>query len=685
MLDVVGRDADGELLAEPTEWEAADHGPPPRIALLPQRARDAAPAPGVGDTVLAKLTRADQEDGTPAWVGRVVKVLAAKATRIVGLFRAIAGGGGRIEPVDKKSLGKEWRVRAGDEGAAKDGDLVALDVPRAGRAGVPFAKVREVIGSLASEKAVSMIAIFAHGIPHVFRQEALAEAERAVPPTLAGREDWRDLPLITIDPADAKDHDDAVHAAADTDAANPGGFIVTVAIADVAAYVRSGSALDRDARERGNSVYFPDRVVPMLPERISNDMCSLKPGVPRAALAVRLVIGADGRKRSHSFHRVLMRSAAKLAYPQAQAAIDGQPDDSTGPLLAPILEPLWAAYRALSLARDQRSPLDLDLPERKLLLTRDGHVDRVIVPPRLDAHRLIEEMMIQANVAAAEMLEAKRIPLLYRAHDAPSPEKLNALREFLKTLDISIPKTGNLRPSQFNQILRRAKGAANEALINEVILRSQAQAEYVRDNYGHFGLNLRRYAHFTSPIRRYADLIVHRALIRALALGKDGLTDREIADLEETAAQVSAAERRAMHAERDTVDRLIAHFLSAQIGATFPGKINGVTRAGLFVTLSETGADGFVPASTLGNEYFRHDEPRRAMVGDRTGTTYRLGDAIEVRLVEAQPMAGALRFEIVSGDGTSRPQRGRTAYSSGSRAIRGRVDGGKRSNRRNRP
>ncbi len=684
MLDVVGQDADGELLAEPTEWEAADHGPPPRIALLPQRSRDAGPVAGIGDTVLAKLTRVDQEDGAPAWIGHVVKVLPRKATRIVGLFRAFEGGGGRIEPVDKKSLGKEWRVRAGDEGAAEDGDLVALDVPRAGRLGAPFARVREVIGSLASEKAVSIIAIFAHGIPHVFRRDALAEADAANPPTLAGREDWRGLPLVTIDPADAKDHDDAVHAASDTDTANPGGFVVTVAIADVAAYVRPGSALDREARERGNSVYFPDRVVPMLPERISNDMCSLKPGVPRAALAVRLIIGADGSKRGHSFHRVLMRSAAKLTYPQAQAAIDGHPDDATGPLLAPVLEPLWAAYRALRVARDHRSPLDLDLPERKLLLTRDGYVDRVIVPPRLDAHRLIEEMMIQANVAAAETLEAKRVPLIYRVHDAPSPEKLNALREFLKTLDISIAKTGNLRPAQFNQILKRVKGAANETLVNEVILRSQAQAEYARDNYGHFGLNLRRYAHFTSPIRRYADLVVHRALIRALALGTDGLTDREVADLEETAAQISTAERRAMHAERDTVDRLIAHFLSAQIGATFAGKINGVTRAGLFVTLTETGADGFVPASTIGNEYFRLDEPRRAVVGDRTGTTYRLGDAIEVRLVEAQPVAGALRFEIISGDGTARSPRSRTAYSSGSRPHRGRVEEGKRSNRRDR-
>ncbi|MGB8397569.1 ribonuclease R family protein, partial [Bradyrhizobium sp.] len=461
--------------------------------------------------------------------------------------------------------------------------------------------------------------------------------------------DWRRMPLVTIDPPDAKDHDDAVHAEPDTDPTNKGGTIVHVAIADVAFYVRPGSALDRDALLRGNSVYFPDRVVPMLPERISNDLCSLVPGEPRGALAVRMVIGHDGRKRSHSFHRVLMRSAAKLSYAQAQAAIDGRPDDLTGPLLDPILKPLYAAYALLKLARAERDPLDLDLPERKILLKPDGTVDRIIVPERLDAHRLIEEFMILANVAAAEMLEKKALPLIYRVHDEPTQEKVHNLQEFLKTLDLSFARSGALRPALFNRVLTEVQGQDYEPLVNEVVLRSQAQAEYSAENYGHFGLNLRRYAHFTSPIRRYADLIVHRALIRALGLGEGALPEDETFEtLSEVAAQISVTERRAMKAERETADRLIAHFLADRIGASFQGRISGVTRAGLFVKLDQTGADGLIPIRTLGTEYFNYDETRHALVGSRSGAMHRLGDVVDVRLVEAAPVAGALRFELLS-------------------------------------
>ena len=374
-----------------------------------------------------------------------------------------------------------------------------------------------MLGSLTSEKAVSMIAIHAHEIPHIFPADVLAEADAIQPAAMAGREDWRDLPLITIDPADAKDHDDAVYAEPDADEKNPGGVVVTVAIADVSAYVRSGTALDREALKRGNSVYFPDRVVPMLPERISNDLCSLKKKVDRPALAVRMTFSADGRKIRHSFHRIMMRSAAKLAYRQAQAAIDGVPDETTGPILEPVLKPLWAAYQVLKRGRTVRQPLELDLPERKILLKPDGTVDQVIVPDRLDAHKLIEEFMIQANVAAAETLEAKLQPLVYRVHDAPSMAKQESLREFLATLGMSLARGAQMKPSQFNQILDRVRGEDNEGLVNEVVLRSQSQAIYSPENLGHFGLNLRRYAHFTSPIRRYADLIVHRALIGALA------------------------------------------------------------------------------------------------------------------------------------------------------------------------
>jgi ribonuclease R len=648
MADVTGRDADGELIATPAEWDEVEGGEPPKIRIhVPRHARSSSIA-GVGDRVLLRVERLDDGDGA-AYRGRVIKVIDHGKRRVLGIFRSLPNGGGRLVPVDKKQAGRELNIAEADRLDARDGDLVSVDLIRTRGFGLASGRVKEKLGSIASEKAISLIAIHSHDIPLAFSQAALREAEEAKPATLKGREDWRDVPLITIDPPDAKDHDDAVHAEADPDPNNKGGFIVHVAIADVAFYVRPGSALDRDAVIRGNSVYFPDRVVPMLPERISNDLCSLVPGEPRGALAVRLVIAPDGRKRSHSFHRVLMRSAAKLSYAQAQAAIDGRPDDTTGPLLDPILKPLYAAYAVAKRARDERDPLDLDIPERKILLKSDGTVDRVIVPERLDAHRLIEEFMILANVAAAEMLEKKALPLIYRVHDEPTLEKVHALQEFLKTLDVPFAKSGALRPSLFNRVLTLVAGQDYEAMVNEVVLRSQAQAEYSAENYGHFGLNLRRYAHFTSPIRRYADLVVHRGLLRALGLGEGALPDSETAEsLSEVAAQISVTERRAMKAERETADRLIAHHLVDRIGASFQGRISGVTRAGLFVKLDDTGADGLIPIRTLGTEYFNYDEARHALVGSRSGAMHRLGDVVDVRLVEAQPIAGALRFELLS-------------------------------------
>ena len=656
MADIAGRDSDGELIATPTEWDEEASGAPPKIRIHVPRRPQPGTAAGVGDRALLRVEKPDAEGG--AYSGRVIKVIDHAKTRVLGIFRKAPDGGGRLVPVDKKQAGRELNIAKADSGGAEDGDLVSVDLVRSRGFGLASGKVKERLGSLASEKAVSLIAIHAHEIPQAFSPSALREAEEAKPATLAGREDWRDVPLVTIDPPDAKDHDDAVHAESDPDPNNKGGYIVNVAIADVAFYVRPGSALDRDALTRGNSVYFPDRVVPMLPERISNDLCSLVPGQPRGALAVRMVIGADGRKRSHSFHRILMRSAAKLSYAQAQAAIDGRPDDITGPLLDPILKPLYAAYATVKLARDERSPLDLDLPERKILLKADGTVDRVIAPERLDAHKLIEEFMILANVAAAEMLEKKALPLIYRVHDEPTLEKVHNLQEFLKTLDLPFAKSGALRPALFNRVLAQVKGHDSEPLVNEVVLRSQAQAEYSAENYGHFGLNLRRYAHFTSPIRRYADLVVHRALIRGLGLGEGALPPTETVEtLSEVAAQISVTERRAMKAERETADRLIAHFLADRIGATFQGRISGVTRAGLFVKLTDTGADGLIPIRTLGTEYFNYDEARHALVGSRSGAMHRLGDVVDVRLVEAAPVAGALRFELLSEGRTL--QRGR--------------------------
>ncbi|HEV2565916.1 MAG TPA: ribonuclease R [Microvirga sp.] len=649
LADVIKRDRDGELIAVPTEWDEEEHGSVPTIIILsPRKPRPGMPVAGVGDRALLRVEPLKPGD-IHRYSGRVTKIIAKKQAQVLGLFRAVPEGGGRLLPVDKKAREQELQIRPGDEGEARDGDLVSVSVVKHGRFGLPTAKVKERLGTIKSEKAISLIAIYAHSIPNEFPKAVLEEAETARPVSLDDREDWRTLPLITIDPPDAKDHDDAIHAVPDDDPSNAGGYILTVAIADVAAYVRPGSAMDREAQERGNSVYFPDRVVPMLPERISNDLCSLRPREDRPALAVRMVIGPDGRKLRHSFHRIMMRSAEKLSYAQAQAAIDGRPDEVTRPILDTILKPLWAGYELVKRARDVREPLFLDLPERKIVLNPDGTVDRVFVPERLEAHRLIEEFMILANVAAAESLEKVDSDLIYRVHDEPSLEKMRALSEVLASVGLKLPSQGALKPELFNRILRSVEDTEHQLFINEVVLRSQSQAEYSAENYGHFGLNLRRYAHFTSPIRRYADLIVHRALIAALKLGKDGLPpDTTRAELIEISAKISAAERRAMAAERETIDRLIAHFLADRIGAIFDGQISGVSKAGLFIKLSETGADGFVPAATIGDDYYRYDEKTHSMRGDDTGETYRLGDKVEVRLVEAAPVAGALRFEILT-------------------------------------
>ncbi len=665
VLDITIRDVDGELIGRPAEW-LDDDGVAPAVLIKQSaagKAKGKVPVGGLGDRVLAKIFPA-KERGGPAYTARIIKVLDKRKDAVLGVFRATPGGGGRLMPIEKR--GEEVLVDPEFTGNAQDGDLVEVQLSRLGRYGLPRAQVQNVIGSVASEKAISMIAIHAHGIPHIFPERVIEEANAAGPATMAHREDWRTLPLITIDPADAKDHDDAVYAEPDPSEDNPGGVIVTVAIADVSYYVRPKSALDLEALKRGNSVYFPDRVVPMLPERISNDLCSLKEGVDRPALAVRMRFSKEGRKAGHTFHRIMMKSAAKLSYQQAQAAIDGNPDDKTGPILDAILKPLWEAYRILTRGRDRRQPLELNMPERKIILKPDGTVDRVFVPERLDAHKLIEEMMIQANVAAAETLEQKRQVLIYRVHDQPSLAKQESLREFLATLDISLVKGGNMRSNHFNGILAKAEGKPFETMVNEMVLRSQSQAIYSPENIGHFGLNLLKYAHFTSPIRRYADLIVHRALVASLGLGEGGLTPQEEGVLDDIAAEISTFERRAMAAERDTVDRLIAHHLNGRVGEEFEGRVSGVTKAGLFVTLPAYGADGFVPISTLGRDYFIYDEAHQALSGEKTGLGYRLGDPVRVKLVEAVPLAGALRFEMQS-EGRKMPTATRSFHKSGRR------------------
>ncbi|MDB5365014.1 MAG: rnr [Rhodospirillales bacterium] len=642
IVEIVKLDDEGGLRARPIEWNG--DGPAPLARVATDR-RHGLPALGVGDRALAELKRIDGH----RWSAKILrKIDREESTRMVGVFETTPRGA-RIRPTDKRAR-HDLAVLPANTGGAQNGDIVVAEILPATRLGLRQGKVIERVGEASDARAISLIVIHSKQIPTVFSEASLAQAKAAEVPDLSGREDVRDIPLVTIDGADARDFDDAVWAEPDPDPKNPGGWHLIVAIADVSHYVQPGSPLDRDASERGNSVYFPDRVVPMLPERLSNGLCSLVPGEPRGCLGFHLWIDAHGNLRGHRLFRGLMRSAARLTYEQVQAARDGRSDDVTGPLLKPVIEPLYGAYRALSDARAKRGTLELELPERKVVLGEDGRVAEIAPRERLDSHKLIEEFMITANVAAAEALEAKHAPCVYRVHDAPDAAKLDALRQFLAGIgaDLKLSKGQVIRPKHLTQLLQRAAERPEAELINSLVLRSQAQAAYSPANIGHFGLALPRYAHFTSPIRRYADLLVHRSLVKAYGLGPGGLSENEREKLEEIATHISATERTAASAERDAIDRYVASFLSDHVGATFPGRINGVTRFGLFVTLDQSGADGLVPIRTLEpNDLWIHDEPHHRLVGRRSGRVFRLGDRVLARVVEADPIAGSTLFRLV--------------------------------------
>ncbi|NRA87773.1 MAG: VacB/RNase II family 3'-5' exoribonuclease, partial [Rhizobiales bacterium] len=572
-----------------------------------------------GDKILARIKKIGAEHGMEHYSAKLIKqVDKSEKTDLLGIFyfdeedrNSRISKLGFIEPVDKKDHNQYRVTHISGDIKLEDGDLVSFETAKERGRHAKGATITERHGSPKGEKALSLIALHAYEIPHIFPDEVIAESENCKEIANSAiarnmRDDLTHLPFVTIDPADAKDHDDALYAEPDQAKDNLDGYKIYVAIADVSEYIKPFSEMDKEAFKRGNSVYFPDQVVPMLPERISNNLCSLIENEIRPSLVAIIRVNKNGKKLGQRFVRALIKSHAKLSYQQAQKAFDGELDAATKEIYPLALAPILAAYKCLCIARDNRQPLALDLPERKIILDENGLVKNVIVPDRLEAHKLVEECMILANVAAAEVLEKRDQPLIYRVHEQPSLAKVEALNDFLKDLDISVNKQDDLAPVMFNKILEHAKKASNSELINISVLRSQMQAVYQPENIGHFGLNLRKYAHFTSPIRRYADLIVHRALISALKLGDDGLTEHEIERLDEIAEHISTTERRAMKAERDTKDRLIAEFLSEKIGATFAARISGVIHVGLFLELSETGADGFVPVSTI-NGYYQYD------------------------------------------------------------------------------
>jgi ribonuclease R len=639
VLEIVRVDEDGHLLAIPRKHDEEKEGPPPRIEVVAQTQRGV-PAPAVGDRILASLKRR----GKTAYEARIIRRLGSGPKKILGLYEEPQGrnGIGLVTPTDKK-LRREFDVRPADRNGALPGDIVWIE--EAGGALTRRARVVERIGPMSDPRTVSLISIAANDIPVDFPEAALEEAKKAKASPMGQRLDLRDTPLVTIDGEDARDFDDAVFAEADP--AHPGGWRILVAIADVAWYVRHDRQLDRAAYRRGTSVYFPDRVVPMLPEQLSNHWCSLVPKEDRPVLAAEMWIDAEGHLKKHRFHRAMIRSAARLTYNRVQRAVDGAPDAEIAALMEKVVQPLYGAYRVLLAAREKRGALDLDLPERQVTLGNDGHIAEIGVRERLDSHKLIEEFMVLANVAAAQALEQRHSPCMYRVHDQPDLAKLEALREFLGTLGVSLPAGPRLRPSDLNRVLKQVEGKPTARLVNETVLRSQSQAVYSPDNIGHFGLALPRYAHFTSPIRRFPDLIVHRALISAYGLGEGGLADADKGRFAEFGEHLSMCERRAVAAERGAMDRYVAAFMAGHVGATFPGRVTSVTRFGLFAALDATGADGLIPVRSLGQEFFRHDEGRQVLVGERTGETYGLGDKLMLKLVEADTATGGLLFEIV--------------------------------------
>ena len=646
ILQMMASTSDGDLFARPVDWKGDEPEP---IVLMVFRASD--PALAYGDRVLAKVSIVQDEQYQ--YEGRIIRVLKKTPKNTLGIFKETSEGG-RILPIEKS--GREWSVKLSDALDAKDGELVEAEQIKGPRAsGLHAARVINIVGDPSGPKAVSLIAIHQHGIPHQFPEDVLNESENSNFSVDAKREDLTKIPFVTIDPSDARDHDDAVYSHPDKDPSNIGGHVLWVAIADVAHFVKPGSALDEEARKRGNSTYFADRVVPMLPDRLSGDLCSIHEGIERPCLAVCITIDKSGKKLKQTFHRANIKSVASLNYEEVQKSVEGTVNEKVKLHFENVIKPLYECYFCLKKSKDCRQPLDLDLPERKVELFKNGRVKAVVLKERFDSHRLIEEFMILANVAAAEELSKARSEFLYRVHEEPTPEKLNALREVAQSAGFNLAKGQVLQTSHLNDLLTKSKQSDLSELISMTTLRSMSQAYYSRENFGHFGLALKKYAHFTSPIRRYSDLITHRALISSLGLGCDGLKEMDSEKLEGTAKHISDTERRSMVAERDTTDRYLASYLSEKVGNEFEGKISGVAKFGFFVRLNESGAEGIVPVRTLGTDFYYYDDRTNTLRGSETGLIIGLGQRATVRLKEVDPIAGGIAFDALNIDGEKIP------------------------------
>ena len=642
---VKGPDKDGDIFLDLLNWSEGEEIP--KIFYFE---RSGSIPVSVGDRILCELTKVEGKDYhyEAKLIRRISKT--NNSSKIIGVFR-VSSSGGTLEALSKR-LNTIWTIPRNAVNGSVDGDIVeAEQTSPKSRFGMSKARVISILGKTDDSKAISLIAIHEHSIVNEFSKEALSEAVNSAPVTLVDRDDLRHIPFVTIDPADARDHDDACYVELDLDVENKGGFIVWIAIADVAHYVQPNSLLDGEARNRGNSTYFPDRVVPMLPENLSADLCSLHEGEDRPCLALKMILDSGGKKTSQQFFRGLMRSRGSLVYREVQEAIDGNPSKKIQPILESIIKPLYKCYEVLQNTTKERGPLILDLPERKILLDDSGKVASIEFLDRLDAHKVVEELMILANVAAAEELFNNKSYFLYRIHEEPEKEKVNTLREIVKSCGLSFSKGQVLKTHHLNSLLCNAKETEYSELVSMSILRSMPQAYYGAQPIGHFGLALRRYTHFTSPIRRYADLVTHRAIIETINRGQNPLYEFDPFELEAIGESISICERKSMLAERDTVDRYLAAFFSDRLGLEVLGTISGVARFGIFVKIDESGADGLVPVSTIGNEYFRYNREKQVLVAERTGLVLGLGKRVLVRLVETNALTGGLTLQLISVDG----------------------------------
>ena len=633
-LNVTGKNEDGELLCEPVNENLKDDYP--TIVLDTQSNAD------IGDVVIANLH--PMNDGEfLATITQKEKKEEKEPSTIMGVYRERVNGPNAFMALSKELSKIDFAVPNLPKGLKiKDGAVVNVKAGKRPQFGPTPVEIIEVISDELKGTEIA-IGIRNHELPHQFPDDMLAYTEKLKSISeedLKDREDIRHIPIVTIDGEDAKDFDDAVWAEPWESDKVKGGFHIIVAIADVAHYVKEGSPLDKEAFVRGNSVYFPGYVIPMLPEKLSNDLCSLRPHEDRPTMVCHMWIDADGKLKKHKFTRAVIHSHARLTYNQVQQALNGDVPEVVKPVMESTIAPLYMAFKALLKNRSKRGALDLDVPETVIMMDDAGEITTLEKRSRFESHQLIEEMMVLANVAAASELQTKGAPCLYRIHPEPSELKLDALKLSMK--DFGLRLEGNISPLAIQKTLNNARDENKDALYMTV-LRSLEQARYDPENVGHFGLALERYAHFTSPIRRYSDLIVHRSLIHNLRLAGFKQIEQP-KNLINVADHLCITERRAQKAEWEVKDRLTVRYYSEYVGNKFKARITTLTKFGMFLSIDDGAAEGMMPYRFMNDDHYIYNEQKNSLFGKRTKRTIKVGHTMVVKLVEADAVTGRLTF-----------------------------------------